>query len=158
MSFSDGLHLQEKGGSAYDLIQQHKGIRKNQSESLYEARVCEICRIAVCPVVFENLEPSSYIWFQLPMDSTCSWAAGRHIGYWTVKKLNTSILEQAVISMGCKYKHPSPVRGGRVALMGTSCLFHGFPLRGSSSSPQRQQAQYHNPTGCPSRSHPFPNL
>lgn len=84
MSFSDGLHLQEKGGSAYDLIQQHKGVRKNQSESLYEARMCEICRIAVCPVVFENLEPSSYIWFQLTMDSTCSWAAGRH--YWLLNR------------------------------------------------------------------------
>ena len=81
MSFSDGLHLQEKGGSAYDLIQEHKGIGKSQSECLYEVRVFEICRTAVCPVVFENLEPSSYIWFQLTMDSTCSWASGSHIGY-----------------------------------------------------------------------------
>lgn len=158
MSFSVGLHLQEKGGSTYDLIQQHKGIGKIQFESLYEGRVCEICHIAVCSIVFENREPSSYIWFQLTMDSTCSWAAGSYTGYWTMEKLNTSFLEQPDISIGWGYKCPSPVHGGRVALMCTSCLFHSVPLRGSSSSPQRQQAQHHNPTGCSSQSRPSLNL
>lgn len=38
MSFSVSLHLQENGGSIYDLRQKHKGIGKSQFESLCEAR------------------------------------------------------------------------------------------------------------------------